>query len=200
LGDFSIGWVGASVGIRLSSPARLGVPTSVAFCVPMCLFFLGVAHSFLFGYCPFVSFGYRPFLSSVSPLCAVLAVSRCAFYLVYRLSPFLPDLHGPRFCTDEPMFDDSSRARKIRCDSTRPGCNNCARRNNQCEYDVSLPSVLSFLLSFVFLLSLLSLSMPMGFFPVGSFRFVRFLDLGACGVGSVYLSRFHIRHSAFIRR
>ena len=29
----------------------------------------------------------------------------------------------------------SSRARKIRCDSTRPGCNNCARRNNQCEYD-----------------------------------------------------------------
>ncbi|KAF6765530.1 hypothetical protein DFP72DRAFT_204488 [Ephemerocybe angulata] len=27
------------------------------------------------------------------------------------------------------------RSRKIRCDSTRPGCNNCARRNNQCEYD-----------------------------------------------------------------
>lgn len=28
-----------------------------------------------------------------------------------------------------------SRARKIRCDSTRPECNNCLRRNNECEYD-----------------------------------------------------------------
>ena len=28
-----------------------------------------------------------------------------------------------------------SRARKIRCDSTRPVCNNCTRRNNECEYD-----------------------------------------------------------------
>jgi len=28
------------------------------------------------------------------------------------------------------------RARKIRCDSTRPGCDNCARRSSQCEYDV----------------------------------------------------------------
>ena len=28
-----------------------------------------------------------------------------------------------------------SRARKIRCDSTRPGCDNCARRSSQCEYD-----------------------------------------------------------------
>lgn len=27
------------------------------------------------------------------------------------------------------------RARKIRCDSTRPECNNCLRRNNDCEYD-----------------------------------------------------------------
>ncbi|KAH8107663.1 hypothetical protein BXZ70DRAFT_1013538 [Cristinia sonorae] len=27
------------------------------------------------------------------------------------------------------------RARKIRCDSTRPVCNNCTRRNNECEYD-----------------------------------------------------------------
>ncbi|KAF9653893.1 hypothetical protein BDM02DRAFT_1113700 [Thelephora ganbajun] len=27
------------------------------------------------------------------------------------------------------------RARKIRCDSTRPGCDNCARRSSQCEYD-----------------------------------------------------------------
>ncbi|EAU90780.2 hypothetical protein CC1G_09257 [Coprinopsis cinerea okayama7 len=27
------------------------------------------------------------------------------------------------------------RARKIRCDSTRPVCNNCVRRSNQCEYD-----------------------------------------------------------------
>ncbi|KAF9447897.1 hypothetical protein P691DRAFT_801654 [Macrolepiota fuliginosa MF-IS2] len=27
------------------------------------------------------------------------------------------------------------RARKIRCDSTRPECNNCLRRNNECEYD-----------------------------------------------------------------
>ena len=29
----------------------------------------------------------------------------------------------------------NSRARKIRCDSTRPGCDNCARRSSQCEYD-----------------------------------------------------------------
>ncbi|KAI0368375.1 hypothetical protein BV20DRAFT_1084510 [Pilatotrama ljubarskyi] len=27
------------------------------------------------------------------------------------------------------------RARKIRCDSTRPFCHNCVRRNNECEYD-----------------------------------------------------------------
>lgn len=30
-----------------------------------------------------------------------------------------------------------SRSRKIRCDSTRPGCLNCARRSNNCEYDVA---------------------------------------------------------------
>ena len=28
-----------------------------------------------------------------------------------------------------------SRARKIRCDSTRPVCNNCVRRSNECQYD-----------------------------------------------------------------
>lgn len=28
-----------------------------------------------------------------------------------------------------------SRARKIRCDSTRPVCHNCTRRGNECEYD-----------------------------------------------------------------
>lgn len=28
-----------------------------------------------------------------------------------------------------------SRSRKIRCDSTRPICNNCVRRSNDCEYD-----------------------------------------------------------------
>ncbi|KAL0580568.1 hypothetical protein V5O48_001481 [Marasmius crinis-equi] len=28
-----------------------------------------------------------------------------------------------------------SRGRKIRCDSTRPVCNNCVRRSNTCEYD-----------------------------------------------------------------
>ncbi|KAL0957013.1 hypothetical protein HGRIS_003114 [Hohenbuehelia grisea] len=27
------------------------------------------------------------------------------------------------------------RARKIRCDSTRPVCNNCVRRSNECQYD-----------------------------------------------------------------
>nr|QWQ79357.1 Zn 2Cys6 transcription factor [Sanghuangporus sanghuang] len=27
------------------------------------------------------------------------------------------------------------RARKIRCDSTRPSCNNCIRRQNECQYD-----------------------------------------------------------------
>ncbi|TDL24298.1 hypothetical protein BD410DRAFT_786409 [Rickenella mellea] len=27
------------------------------------------------------------------------------------------------------------RARKIRCDSTRPSCNNCLRRSNECQYD-----------------------------------------------------------------
>ncbi|KAF8878849.1 hypothetical protein BD779DRAFT_1553503 [Infundibulicybe gibba] len=29
------------------------------------------------------------------------------------------------------------RSRKIRCDSTRPKCNNCVRRNNECEYDAA---------------------------------------------------------------
>lgn len=29
----------------------------------------------------------------------------------------------------------ASRARKIRCDSTRPSCNNCVRRQNECHYD-----------------------------------------------------------------
>lgn len=28
-----------------------------------------------------------------------------------------------------------SRARKIRCDSTRPICHNCVRRSNECQYD-----------------------------------------------------------------
>lgn len=32
---------------------------------------------------------------------------------------------------------DASRARKIRCDSTRPVCNNCARRSNECQYDAA---------------------------------------------------------------
>lgn len=31
----------------------------------------------------------------------------------------------------------SSRARKIRCDSTRPVCNNCVRRSNECQYDAA---------------------------------------------------------------
>ena len=35
-------------------------------------------------------------------------------------------------CLTAPLH---SRARKIRCDSTRPGCDNCARRSSQCEYD-----------------------------------------------------------------
>lgn len=30
-----------------------------------------------------------------------------------------------------------SRARKIRCDSTRPVCNNCVRRSNECQYDAA---------------------------------------------------------------
>ncbi|KAK7453326.1 hypothetical protein VKT23_012005 [Stygiomarasmius scandens] len=29
------------------------------------------------------------------------------------------------------------RSRKIRCDSTRPECNNCVRRSNKCEYDAA---------------------------------------------------------------
>ncbi|TFY66432.1 hypothetical protein EVG20_g4654 [Dentipellis fragilis] len=29
------------------------------------------------------------------------------------------------------------RARKIRCDSTRPECNNCSRRSNECVYDAA---------------------------------------------------------------
>ena len=37
-------------------------------------------------------------------------------------------------CSDK--FDPFiSRARKIRCDSTRPICDNCARRTHDCEYD-----------------------------------------------------------------
>jgi hypothetical protein len=32
-------------------------------------------------------------------------------------------------------FAGFSRSRKIRCDSTRPVCNNCVRRSNECEYD-----------------------------------------------------------------
>jgi len=34
-----------------------------------------------------------------------------------------------------PLVPIISRSRKIRCDSTRPVCNNCARRSNECEYD-----------------------------------------------------------------
>jgi len=30
-----------------------------------------------------------------------------------------------------------SRARKIRCDSTRPICHNCVRRSNECQYDAA---------------------------------------------------------------
>src|SRR6185437_4581493 len=33
-------------------------------------------------------------------------------------------------------FSFSSRARKIRCDSTRPVCHNCTRRSSNCEYDL----------------------------------------------------------------
>jgi hypothetical protein len=35
-----------------------------------------------------------------------------------------------------PLVPIISRSRKIRCDSTRPVCNNCARRSNECEYDL----------------------------------------------------------------
>jgi hypothetical protein len=31
----------------------------------------------------------------------------------------------------------TSRARKIRCDSTRPMCSNCSRRSSTCEYDAA---------------------------------------------------------------
>ena len=43
---------------------------------------------------------------------------------------------GEQFCfTLRLTITLHSRARKIRCDSTRPGCDNCARRSSQCEYD-----------------------------------------------------------------
>jgi hypothetical protein len=36
-----------------------------------------------------------------------------------------------------PFRDSFSRSRKIRCDSTRPVCNNCTRRCSTCEYDAA---------------------------------------------------------------
>lgn len=45
------------------------------------------------------------------------------------------NIHLP-LLTQTPQFVGmDSRARKIRCDSTRPHCNNCVRRGNDCEYD-----------------------------------------------------------------
>lgn len=43
----------------------------------------------------------------------------------------------PRFFHEarDPTDTLASRLRKIRCDSTRPACNNCVRRSNECQYD-----------------------------------------------------------------
>ncbi|KAF8965647.1 hypothetical protein BDZ97DRAFT_1811637 [Flammula alnicola] len=41
--------------------------------------------------------------------------------------------YSPVNCLPYPVL---SRSRKIRCDSTRPVCNNCVRRSNECEYDL----------------------------------------------------------------
>lgn len=35
------------------------------------------------------------------------------------------------------LLYDSSRSRKVRCDSNRPKCDNCVRRYDACEYDVT---------------------------------------------------------------
>ena len=40
------------------------------------------------------------------------------------------------FSTSSYFLPFFSRSRKIRCDSTRPVCNNCVRRSNECEYDL----------------------------------------------------------------
>ena len=50
---------------------------------------------------------------------------------------FLPHYSLIKISTDcVPFVPIISRSRKIRCDSTRPICNNCARRSNECEYDL----------------------------------------------------------------
>ena len=41
----------------------------------------------------------------------------------------------PRLLLTELFTRFRSRARKIRCDSTRPICHNCVRRSNECQYD-----------------------------------------------------------------
>ncbi|TFK16655.1 hypothetical protein FA15DRAFT_741029 [Coprinopsis marcescibilis] len=46
-----------------------------------------------------------------------------------------PTTEAPRKPSSVVIACRQCRARKIRCDSTRPVCNNCVRRNNQCEYD-----------------------------------------------------------------
>lgn len=49
----------------------------------------------------------------------------------------LPVVNGkhPRLLLTRLFTCLRSRARKIRCDSTRPICHNCVRRSNECQYD-----------------------------------------------------------------
>lgn len=63
-------------------------------------------------------------------------VIACRQWYVLSLSPFIKPYNG--ILTGSGLLRPVrclSRSRKIRCDSTRPVCNNCVRRSNACEYD-----------------------------------------------------------------
>jgi len=49
------------------------------------------------------------------------------------VSKFSPSVKTPLLIRST----NGSRGRKIKCDSTRPVCNNCVRRSNVCEYDIA---------------------------------------------------------------
>lgn len=70
----------------------------------------------------------------ITPVVIACRLWYVRFSLVFFIKPFI-DIILTNFRLPFTLCVLLSRARKIRCDSTRPECNNCLRRNNECEYD-----------------------------------------------------------------
>nr|VWP02472.1 Zn(2)-C6 fungal-type domain-containing protein [Ganoderma boninense] len=81
---------------------------------------------------------------SRQPATMIVAESKPQISLPSAAGPVRSNPSGSNTASTRPPRREAStvviacrqcRARKIRCDSTRPFCHNCLRRNNECEYD-----------------------------------------------------------------